>query len=162
MNCSTGIILSVKTRSEQQVSKLKQANLKLATRVEQLEHSCLEKVKEKNTFNLGLPAQGDPCARLALLAWFPHPGLEQHSPACASLGCSSSEEWCPYLCPTSFGQVVLFSCSRRYIIAVGRSLGTWEAACRLLMIWILCLLQEQEIERLNNILKQHGLLSQQK
>lgn len=46
MNCSTGIILSVKTRSEQQVSKLKQANLKLATRVEQLEHSCLEKVKK--------------------------------------------------------------------------------------------------------------------
>lgn len=27
---------------------------------------------KKNTFNLGLPANGDPCARLALLAWFPH------------------------------------------------------------------------------------------
>lgn len=55
------------------MSKLKQANLKLATRVEQLEHSCLEKVKKKqNTFNLGLPANGDPCARLALLAGFPH------------------------------------------------------------------------------------------
>lgn len=51
MNCSTGIILSVKTRSEQQVSKLKQANLKLATRVEQLEHSCLEKVKKTKTKN---------------------------------------------------------------------------------------------------------------
>ncbi|NXK26700.1 HVCN1 protein, partial [Arenaria interpres] len=38
-----GIILSVKTRSEQQVSKLKQANLKLARKVEQLEHSCVEK-----------------------------------------------------------------------------------------------------------------------
>lgn len=49
VNCSTGIILSVKTRSEQQVSKLKQANVKLATRVEQLEHSCLEKVKKKIT-----------------------------------------------------------------------------------------------------------------
>ncbi|NXI71983.1 HVCN1 protein, partial [Anseranas semipalmata] len=41
-----GIILSVKTRSEQQVSKLKQANLKLATKVEQLEHSCAEKEQE--------------------------------------------------------------------------------------------------------------------
>ncbi|NXN95940.1 HVCN1 protein, partial [Rhinopomastus cyanomelas] len=41
-----GIILSVKTRSEQQVSKLKQANLQLATRVEQLEHSCVEKEQE--------------------------------------------------------------------------------------------------------------------
>ncbi|NXL90507.1 HVCN1 protein, partial [Alectura lathami] len=41
-----GIILSVKTRSEQQVSKLKQANLKLATKVEQLQLSCVEKEQE--------------------------------------------------------------------------------------------------------------------
>ncbi|XP_015733370.1 voltage-gated hydrogen channel 1 [Coturnix japonica] len=41
-----GIILSVKTRSEQQVSKLKQVNLKLATKVEQLQHSCVEKEQE--------------------------------------------------------------------------------------------------------------------
>ncbi|NXC42429.1 HVCN1 protein, partial [Penelope pileata] len=41
-----GIILSVKTRSEQQLSKLKQANLKLATKVEQLQHSCMEKEQE--------------------------------------------------------------------------------------------------------------------
>ncbi|XP_053862434.1 voltage-gated hydrogen channel 1 [Malaclemys terrapin pileata] len=41
-----GIILSVKTRSEQRVSKLKQANLQLATKVEQLEYSCTEKEQE--------------------------------------------------------------------------------------------------------------------
>ncbi|XP_065595308.1 voltage-gated hydrogen channel 1 [Cyrtonyx montezumae] len=41
-----GIILSVKTRSEQQVSKLKQVNLKLVTKVEQLQHSCVEKEQE--------------------------------------------------------------------------------------------------------------------
>ncbi|OXB64149.1 UNVERIFIED_CONTAM: hypothetical protein H355_016034 [Colinus virginianus] len=41
-----GIILSVKTRSEQQVSKLRQVNLKLATKVEQLQHSCVEKEQE--------------------------------------------------------------------------------------------------------------------
>lgn len=35
----------MKTRSEQQVSKLKQANLKLATKVGQLEQSCVEKVR---------------------------------------------------------------------------------------------------------------------
>ncbi|KAL2298357.1 hypothetical protein Nmel_015351 [Mimus melanotis] len=53
-----GIILSVKTRSEQQVSKLKQANLKLATRVEQLEHSCLEKEQEIERLNNILKQHG--------------------------------------------------------------------------------------------------------
>ncbi|XP_077163457.1 voltage-gated hydrogen channel 1 [Paroedura picta] len=41
-----GIILSVKTRSEQQVSKLKQANLQLTTKVQHLESSCAEKEVE--------------------------------------------------------------------------------------------------------------------
>ncbi|NXA03991.1 HVCN1 protein, partial [Sapayoa aenigma] len=53
-----GIILSVKTRSEQQVSKLKQANLKLATRVEQLEHSCIEKEQEIERLNNILKQHG--------------------------------------------------------------------------------------------------------
>ncbi|KAM6052486.1 Voltage-gated hydrogen channel 1 [Chlamydotis macqueenii] len=53
-----GIILSVKTRSEQQVSKLKQANLKLATRVEQLEHSCVEKEQEIERLNKILKQHG--------------------------------------------------------------------------------------------------------
>ncbi|XP_060642004.2 voltage-gated hydrogen channel 1 [Anolis sagrei] len=38
-----GIILSVKTRSEQHVSKLKQANLQLTVKVQQLEGNCAEK-----------------------------------------------------------------------------------------------------------------------
>nr|XP_060642004.1 voltage-gated hydrogen channel 1 [Anolis sagrei ordinatus]XP_060642005.1 voltage-gated hydrogen channel 1 [Anolis sagrei ordinatus] len=38
-----GIILSVKTRSEQHVSKLKQANLQLTVKVQQLEGNCTEK-----------------------------------------------------------------------------------------------------------------------
>ncbi|NXK55641.1 HVCN1 protein, partial [Chauna torquata] len=53
-----GIILSVKTRSEQQVSKLKQANLKLATKVEQLEHSCAEKEQEIERLNRMLKQHG--------------------------------------------------------------------------------------------------------
>ncbi|KFQ54738.1 voltage-gated hydrogen channel 1 [Pelecanus crispus] len=53
-----GIILSVKTRSEQQVCKLKQANLKLATKVEQLEHSCVEKEQEIERLNKILKQHG--------------------------------------------------------------------------------------------------------
>ncbi|NXI45702.1 HVCN1 protein, partial [Galbula dea] len=53
-----GIILSVKTRSEQVVSKLKQANFKLATKVEQLEHSCLEKEQEIERLNKILKQHG--------------------------------------------------------------------------------------------------------
>ncbi|KAF1424986.1 Voltage-gated hydrogen channel 1, partial [Spheniscus humboldti] len=53
-----GIILSVKTRSEQQVSKLKQANLTLATKVEQLEHSCVEKEQEIERLNKILKQHG--------------------------------------------------------------------------------------------------------
>ncbi|XP_064025103.1 voltage-gated hydrogen channel 1 isoform X2 [Pogoniulus pusillus] len=52
------IILSVKTRSEQQVSKLKQANLKLAMRVEQLENSCMEKEQEIERLNKILKQHG--------------------------------------------------------------------------------------------------------
>ncbi|XP_025970337.2 voltage-gated hydrogen channel 1 isoform X3 [Dromaius novaehollandiae] len=53
-----GIILSVKTRSEQQVSKLKQANLQLATKVEQLECSCTEKEQEIERLNKLLKQHG--------------------------------------------------------------------------------------------------------
>ncbi|XP_010135896.1 PREDICTED: voltage-gated hydrogen channel 1 [Buceros rhinoceros silvestris] len=53
-----GIILSVKTRSEQQVSKLKQANLKLATKVRQLEQSCAEKEQEIERLNKILKQHG--------------------------------------------------------------------------------------------------------
>ncbi|NWI17506.1 HVCN1 protein, partial [Crypturellus soui] len=53
-----GIILSVKTRSEQQVSKLKQANLQLATKVEQLEYSCAEKEQEIERLNRLLKQHG--------------------------------------------------------------------------------------------------------
>ncbi|XP_063172018.1 voltage-gated hydrogen channel 1 [Candoia aspera] len=46
-----GIILSVKTRSEQQISKLKQANLQLSVKVQQLESSCAEKETEIERLN---------------------------------------------------------------------------------------------------------------
>ncbi|KAJ6656599.1 hypothetical protein lerEdw1_003486 [Lerista edwardsae] len=46
-----GIILSVKTRSEQQVSKLKQANLQLSVKVQQLESSAAEKELEIERLN---------------------------------------------------------------------------------------------------------------
>ncbi|KAM9371508.1 voltage-gated hydrogen channel 1 [Phaethornis superciliosus] len=46
-----GIILSVKTSSDQQVSQLKLENLELATKVQQLEHSCVEKEREIERLN---------------------------------------------------------------------------------------------------------------
>ncbi|XP_066465985.1 voltage-gated hydrogen channel 1 [Tiliqua scincoides] len=53
-----GIILSVKTRSEQQVSKLKQANLQLTVKVQQLESSCAEKELEIERLNKLLQQHG--------------------------------------------------------------------------------------------------------
>ncbi|XP_051017517.1 voltage-gated hydrogen channel 1 isoform X2 [Acomys russatus] len=41
-----GIIISVKTRSERQVLRLKQINLQLATKIQHLEFSCSEKEQE--------------------------------------------------------------------------------------------------------------------
>ncbi|KAK4813106.1 hypothetical protein QYF61_010520 [Mycteria americana] len=49
---------ALSTRSEQQVSKLKQANLKLATKVEQLENSCIEKDQEIERLNKILKQHG--------------------------------------------------------------------------------------------------------
>lgn len=53
-----GIILSVKTRSEQQISKLKQANLQLSVKVQQLESSCAEKETEIERLNSILKQHG--------------------------------------------------------------------------------------------------------
>lgn len=41
-----GIIISVKTRSERQILRLKQINLQLATKIQHLEFSCSEKVRQ--------------------------------------------------------------------------------------------------------------------
>ncbi|XP_048370074.1 voltage-gated hydrogen channel 1 [Sphaerodactylus townsendi] len=73
-----GIILSVKTRSEQQISKLKTANLQLTTKVEQLESSCAEKQLEieRLTHTLrqhGLLAQPNPAR--------PSPPAQRSSPS---------------------------------------------------------------------------------
>lgn len=40
-----GIIISVKTRSERQILRLKQINIQLATKIQHLEFSCSEKVR---------------------------------------------------------------------------------------------------------------------
>uniref|UniRef100_A0A8D0GUM3 Voltage-gated hydrogen channel 1 n=1 Tax=Sphenodon punctatus TaxID=8508 RepID=A0A8D0GUM3_SPHPU len=53
-----GIILSITTRSEQQVSKVKQANQQLTTKVQQLEYSCAEKEKEVERLNKLLKEHG--------------------------------------------------------------------------------------------------------
>ncbi|XP_020658313.2 voltage-gated hydrogen channel 1 [Pogona vitticeps] len=53
-----GIILSVKTRSEQQVSKLKQANLQLTVKVQQLESNCAERELEIERLNRLLKQHG--------------------------------------------------------------------------------------------------------
>ncbi|CAI5783213.1 voltage-gated hydrogen channel 1 [Podarcis lilfordi] len=53
-----GIILSVKTRSEQQMSKLKQANLQLTLKVQEMEASCAEKELEIERLNAVLKQHG--------------------------------------------------------------------------------------------------------
>lgn len=46
LNYFSGIIISVKTRSEQQLLRLKQINMQLAAKIQQLEFSCSEKVRK--------------------------------------------------------------------------------------------------------------------
>ncbi|XP_061458570.1 voltage-gated hydrogen channel 1 [Rhineura floridana] len=53
-----GIILSVKTRSEQQMSKLKQANLQLTLKVQEMESSSAEKELEIERLNAILKQHG--------------------------------------------------------------------------------------------------------
>lgn len=45
LNYFTGIIISVKTRSERQLLRLKQINIQLAAKIQHLEFSCSEKVR---------------------------------------------------------------------------------------------------------------------
>lgn len=44
LNCFSGIIISVKTRSDRQLLRLKQINMQLASKIQHLEFSCSEKV----------------------------------------------------------------------------------------------------------------------
>ncbi|XP_028914661.1 voltage-gated hydrogen channel 1 [Ornithorhynchus anatinus] len=53
-----GIIISVKTRSEQQLSRLRQANLQLVAKVQHLEFSCNEKEQEIERLNALLKQHG--------------------------------------------------------------------------------------------------------
>lgn len=46
LNYFLGIIISVKTRSERQLLRLRQMNLQLATKIQHLEFSCTEKVSK--------------------------------------------------------------------------------------------------------------------
>ncbi|XP_014646717.1 PREDICTED: LOW QUALITY PROTEIN: voltage-gated hydrogen channel 1-like [Ceratotherium simum simum] len=53
-----GIIISVKTRSEQQLLRLKQMNIQLAAKVQHLEFSCTEKEQEIKRLNKLLQQHG--------------------------------------------------------------------------------------------------------
>lgn len=53
-----GIIISVKTRSERQLSRLKQMNIQLATKIQHLEFSCTEKEQEIERLNKLLRQHG--------------------------------------------------------------------------------------------------------
>ncbi|XP_014409117.1 voltage-gated hydrogen channel 1 isoform X1 [Camelus ferus] len=53
-----GIIISVKTRSERQLLRLKQMNLQLATKIQHLEFSCSEKEQEIERLNKLLRQHG--------------------------------------------------------------------------------------------------------
>lgn len=53
-----GIIISVKTRSERQLLRLKQINLQLATKIQHLEFSCTEKEQEIERLNKLLRQHG--------------------------------------------------------------------------------------------------------
>ncbi|CAO2629521.1 Voltage-gated hydrogen channel 1 [Lemmus lemmus] len=53
-----GIIISVKTRSERQILRLKQMNIQLATKIQHLEFSCSEKEQEIERLNKLLRQNG--------------------------------------------------------------------------------------------------------
>lgn len=53
-----GIIISVKTRSERQLLRLKQVNIQLATKIQHLEFSCSEKEQEIERLNKLLKQHG--------------------------------------------------------------------------------------------------------
>lgn len=53
-----GIIISVKTRSERQILRLKQINIQLATKIQHLEFSCSEKEQEIERLNKLLRQNG--------------------------------------------------------------------------------------------------------
>lgn len=72
LNYFTGIIISVKTRSERQLLRLKQMNIQLAAKIQHLEFSCSEKVRQHVwgkchlfTFSLCFSLPG-PCSDTAL------------------------------------------------------------------------------------------------
>lgn len=51
LNYFSGIIISVKTRSERQLLRLKQINMQLAAKIQHLEFSCSEKVRKHSWGN---------------------------------------------------------------------------------------------------------------
>lgn len=53
LNYFSGIIISVKTRSERQLLRLKQINIQLAAKIQHLEFSCSEKVRKHFWENAG-------------------------------------------------------------------------------------------------------------
>ncbi|KAB0404743.1 hypothetical protein E2I00_006917, partial [Balaenoptera physalus] len=57
-NYFSGIIISVKTRSERQLLRLKQINIQLATKIQHLEFSCSEKEQEIERLNKLLRQNG--------------------------------------------------------------------------------------------------------
>lgn len=114
----------MKTRSEQQVSKLKQANLKLATKVGQLEQSCVEKVRTHFDFEqVRLPAApprqadlGSFC-KVAMVSLVSSPesgglsGAEEPRPCLTCLCFPWLQRGDSHLCPTCSSRVALFYCS---------------------------------------------------
>lgn len=72
LNYFSGIIISVKTRSERQLLRLKQINMQLAAKIQHLEFSCSEKVRKHfwgNTTCWQLPTSAQCFSRPPWLLW---------------------------------------------------------------------------------------------
>lgn len=103
LNYFSGIIISVKTRSERQLLRLKQVNIQLATKIQHLEFSCSEKVRKcfwASAICLQSPAFSLGPVTQAFAVWGPSPGvpLPLAKSSCAfrvSLGIASFPDLCP-------------------------------------------------------------------
>ncbi|XP_073917310.1 voltage-gated hydrogen channel 1 isoform X2 [Castor canadensis] len=83
-----GIIISVKTRSERHLLRLKQMNIQLAAKIQHLEFSCSEKVR--HTGDSACLQQSPPSAQCfpyswGVLAWIPLPWANAPHPSSLSV-----------------------------------------------------------------------------
>lgn len=88
LNYFPGIIISVKTRSERQLLRLKQMNIQLAAKVQHLEFSCSEKVRRLR--GAGRPSAALPSAGASRRQTFAYAAPWAPSPVLPDTACAAS------------------------------------------------------------------------